>query len=263
MIDNGYLFARDSSRLFINTTLGCNGGCSYCYLPKVGYDNNNLSNNFMSASSIIEFLEHNAYITDINTLITLGCFSECWNEKNKKETIELIKYFLNKGNQVQMSTKKRVEYNDLIDIIPFIQYYGQFVIFVSSSTITKHSLIEKNTDIPSIRFESFNLIKYIPVVLYLKPILKNITIADLDLYEKYIKDYKIRDVVVGSIFTSKVSEETVPFSNKNNLFYNTNFDETIIIDKLGNITKVFTRSTDVMSYYKQQLLLKCKISSLD
>ncbi len=30
MIDNGYLFANDSKRLFINTSLGCSGKCSYC-----------------------------------------------------------------------------------------------------------------------------------------------------------------------------------------------------------------------------------------
>lgn len=34
MIDNGYLFAKDNKRIFINTSLGCAGQCAYCYLPK-------------------------------------------------------------------------------------------------------------------------------------------------------------------------------------------------------------------------------------
>ena len=37
MIDNGYLFAKDNKRIFINTSLGCAGQCAYCYLPKMGY----------------------------------------------------------------------------------------------------------------------------------------------------------------------------------------------------------------------------------
>ena len=37
MIDNGYLFAKDNKRIFINTNLGCAGQCAYCYLPKMGY----------------------------------------------------------------------------------------------------------------------------------------------------------------------------------------------------------------------------------
>ena len=39
MIDTGYLFSKDSSRIFINTCLGCTGQCTYCYLGKMCYDN--------------------------------------------------------------------------------------------------------------------------------------------------------------------------------------------------------------------------------
>lgn len=34
MLDTGYLYAKDQNRIFINTCLGCNGACTYCYLPK-------------------------------------------------------------------------------------------------------------------------------------------------------------------------------------------------------------------------------------
>ena len=37
MIDTGYLFGKDSSRLFVNTSLGCTANCSYCYLPNLNY----------------------------------------------------------------------------------------------------------------------------------------------------------------------------------------------------------------------------------
>lgn len=40
MIDTGFLYAEDNHRIFINSCLGCTGGCKYCYLAKSGYDNN-------------------------------------------------------------------------------------------------------------------------------------------------------------------------------------------------------------------------------
>ncbi len=42
MIDSGYLYSNDEKRIFINTSLGCKGKCSYCYLSKIGYDNNHI-----------------------------------------------------------------------------------------------------------------------------------------------------------------------------------------------------------------------------
>lgn len=57
MIDNGYLFAKDNKRLFINTSLGCSGECLYCYLPKLGYGNKNNNYKTISANNIIEMIE--------------------------------------------------------------------------------------------------------------------------------------------------------------------------------------------------------------
>ena len=59
MIDNGYLFANDSKGLFINTSLGCDGKCEYCYLPKIGYSNSLNKYKTISAQSIIELIENN------------------------------------------------------------------------------------------------------------------------------------------------------------------------------------------------------------
>lgn len=56
MIDNGYLFAKDNKRIFINTSLGCAGQCAYCYLPKMGYSNGSDNYRTISAQTIIEFI---------------------------------------------------------------------------------------------------------------------------------------------------------------------------------------------------------------
>lgn len=252
MIDNGYIFIKDDKRIFINTSLGCSSQCSYCYLPKIGYQNNTTNYNTMPAKKIIEFIENNNLDLNEKTLITIGCYSECFDEYNKIETINLLKYFLKKGNQIQLSTKRQIFKNDLNEILPLIKYYGQLIIFITSTTISKQEIIEKNTTPIIKRFKNFSLLN-IPVVLYMKPVLKDITIKDLDLYKKYIKKYKIKDVVVGSVFTDNISDETVPFSTKNELFYNKISDEDIIISELESITNVFRRSTEVTKKYYNQI----------
>ncbi len=251
MLDNGYLYANDETRLFINTSLGCVGECSYCYLPKLGYSNKKKRNKIMSMEEIVTFLEKSDFNLSINTLITLGCFSECWEGKSKFETIKLIKYFLCNGNQVQLSTKRQIREEEISDILPFIKYHGQFIIFVSSSTISMHDKIEKNTEKIEDRFKTFDLIKKnIPVVLYIKPVLENVTYNDIDLYKMYIKKYKISNVVVGSNFTNESSNETVHFSNKHELFYTPIDDEKLIVSELNSICHVFLRSTEVTSFFK-------------
>ena len=69
------------------------------------------------------------------------------------------------------------------------------------------------------------------------------------LEKKYIEKYNIKDVVIGSIFTNYISEETVHFSNKNELFYTKNSDEDMIISELSKITNVYKRSSEVMYKY--------------
>lgn len=250
MIDNGYLFAKDNSRLFINTSLGCSSKCSFCYLSKMGIKN--IKNK--SFADVLKMLESSDYKYSKDTLITIGCFSECFDEINKKETIKMIKYFLNNGNQVQMATKRCVTFDDIKEIVHDIKYYGQFVIFVSSSAITEHDNYEAMTESVERRFKSFELLKEnIPVVLYMKPVLQNVTIKDIEIYKKIIRDYNIQDVVVGTIFTEEESREQVHFSNDNKLFYNECSDEEKIVKNLSDIARVWRRSSEVLKFYKDDL----------
>lgn len=189
-------------------------------------------------------------------LITLGCFSECWDNNNKSETIKLIQYFLKKGNQIQLSTKKEIKTEEFYQLKNLIQYLGQLVVFVSSASIRQWSTIERGTDAPNKRFNTFKLSKQldIPTVLYMKPVLKGITIKDMDLYKEVIGKYNIKDVVVGSIFGKLPSQETVHFSNSGLLFYNPVSDESQIKKELMETenVRVFSRSTQVTQYYKDK-----------
>lgn len=255
MIDTGYLFSKDKSRIFVNTCLGCTGQCSYCYLKKIGYDNKSRVAPVRTAEDLIQELEEKLKFSK-ETLITLGCFSECWDENNKQETIKLIKYFLKKGNQVQLSTKKYITVEEVEQFRDFINYLGQLIILVSSATISEWKKFEQGTDPPQKRFKTFEISKNLPIptVLYMKPVLSGVTIKDIDLYKQVIKEYKIHDVVVGSIFGEKETSETVHFSNKRELFYNPISEENDIKQSLRQIKnlRIFSRSTEITDFYKNK-----------
>lgn len=255
MIDTGYLYSKDNKRIFVNTCLGCTGKCSYCYLEKMGYDNSSIVGEVKKAEELIEEIEQNEISRDI--LITLGCFSECWDGNNKPETIKLIKYFLKRGNQIQLSTKKEIALGEARKFESLIQYLGQLVVFVSSATISKWDTIEMGTDSPSKRFNTFEISKVlnIPTVLYMKPVLKGITKKDIELYKEVIQKYSVKDVVVGSIFGEKEAEETVHFSDSRTLFYNPISEEFEIKRRLMELQnlRVFARSSEVMQYYKDKI----------
>ena len=94
----------------------------------------------------------------------------------------------------------------------------------------------------------------------MKPILKGITKQDIDLYKQVIQKYGIKDVVVGSIFGEKETEESVHFSDEKKLFYNPINDELKIKGKLleSGMVRVFSRSSETMKYYKDRLQEKVK-----
>ena len=254
MIDTWYLYAKDNKRIFVNTCLGCTGGCAYCYLKKMGYDNNSVVSEVKKAEELIAEIEKIGITQD--TLITLGCFSECWDEQNKPQTIRLISHFLQKGNQVQLATKKQIKIEECKQFQQLIKYMGQLVIFVSSATISQWDKIEKNTEMPEKRFKTFEISKTldIPTVLYMKPILKGITIKDIELYEDVIKKFAVKDVVVGSIFKEEKTDETVHFSDNNKLFYNPVPDELEIKRRLLPLCNVYSRSSEVMKKYREKEL---------
>lgn len=256
MIDTGYLYLKNDKRIFINTCLGCTGKCSYCYLGKMGYDNSNIVSEVKKAEDLIKELEDKMQISK-DALITLGCFSECWDNNNKEQTIKLIKYFLQKGNQIQLSTKKEITVEDAKQFADLVQYIGQLVIFVSSATISKWKEFEQGTDSPNKRFRTFNISKELPIptALYMKPVLKGVTKQDIEVYKQIIGEFGVKDVVVGSIFGEKESEETVHFSDERKLFYNPIEDELEIkrmLMKTGKV-RVFSRSTETMKYYKDRI----------
>lgn len=254
MINTGYLFSTSKDRLFVNTSLGCVANCSYCYLPTLKYSKGKELNNYITAEELIkDFERYDEFIEGKEgTIVSFGCYSECWDDYNKKETIKLIKYFLQKGNQVQFSTKRHVDYHDLEEIQSIIKYYGQLVIFISSVSITDWEKFENKTTSPNERFKSFEIINKlnIPVILYIKPVLNNITIKDIDKYIEVIKKYALKDVIVGSIIKTNGTGEVAPFVNDNSMHASPIKQEKEIIEKLSKVCTVHKKSLHVLEKFR-------------
>lgn len=241
---NNYITG-DKSRLFINSRIGCNSKCTYCYLKFLKLEDTECK----SANEIISMLEKNEnFIEGKNgTIISLGCYSECWDNTNKGETIDIIKYFLSKGNPVQMATKQKIEIHELSCIKEFILWKNQFSVFVSIPTMSYHHIFEKQTALIEDRITNFEIAEYlgIPIILYIKPVLENITIRDIEKYLELIKKYSIKDVVVGSLFQiNSECKDFAPVGNGKLYYSNKNMDEKKIIEKLKHYCNVYRKSSD-------------------
>ncbi|WP_221886869.1 hypothetical protein, partial [Vibrio cholerae] len=246
-----------SKRLFLNSTLGCRSKCSYCYLPSLDYQVDASVLMTVPSEEIIQQVESRDDYTSgkHGTIISLGCYSECWEEKIRGLTLELIDHFLKSGNPVQFATKREVKQDDLVKIKKNISWYGQLSIFVSSVTLTHWNKLEINTDSPAIRFNTFKLTEElgIPTYLYIKPVLKSITIKDLDKYLGLIEEYKISGVVIGRKFVKDSKSNTnnyAPISNKQLKYSNLNKEEETLYSAFNKKLPTFTESVQAIEFWR-------------
>lgn len=224
-IQDKYIFG-NKDRIFLNTNLGCISKCSYCYLPKIDISNGTKINNFVSVLNIIKELNSmEDFIKGRNgTILSIGCYSECWDKENQKDTIALLAKILPYGNPVQLATKCQIDIKTITPILSKILWDGQLNIYISNSTISNWDKYEEKTTKPYDRFLSFLLAKEkkLNIYLYIKPVLKNITIQDIDNYVEIVKKYKI-EIILGELFSLKIGVILAPIG-ENNLFYDENID---------------------------------------
>ncbi len=241
---NNYL-SGDKNRIFINSRIGCSLKCTYCYLPLLKLEDTGAK----TADEIISLVElFDDFRKGIDgTIVSLGCYSECWDSANKETTKKLIEFFLRQGNPVQLATKKQIFIYELTDIKKNILWKNQFSIFISIPTISYHYVFENGTTSVKDRMLNFEIQKVldIPIILYIKPVLNNFTIKDIDKYIQLIKEYNITSIVIGSLFEiDSKSKELAPVGNKRLYYCTENTDEEIIIDQLSRYCNVYKKSSD-------------------
>ncbi len=194
----------DSERVFLNTEVGCASRCSYCYLGPEGFPIGEMPKDRISSAEVLATLRtmsSNVSFGSCGTIFSIGCYSECWDRRNRQETLKLIRGLLPYGNPIQVATKRRILASDLSPISLLPEWQRQLTIYISSATISAWKTYERGTSPPAVRFRSFEacLTSGIKAFLYVKPVIRGVTIKDADAYGQVMRDFGV-GVVVGDLF---------------------------------------------------------------
>ena len=187
----------DPYRLFLNTALGCDARCRYCYLPDLGMGGEPA---YISAEETLSLLRQSEDFVPgpQGTILSLGCYSECWDEVNRPETVKLLAALAAQGNYLQMATKQAISREELMNLDTLVQYPGQLGIYLSVPTLSHAGELEPGTAPPEARLAPLRWraeLKNIYFVLYLKPVLAGITLEDAETYGRLMKTYDLPAIV--------------------------------------------------------------------
>lgn len=244
----------DKDRIFINTALGCNAKCKYCYLESLGA--NDVVGRTTAEDIVTQLKEKTYFYTGKSgSILTIGCYSECWDDGNKQETKKLLKYIAEFGNYIQLATKQEITLDEAKEINDYCKYPNQIGIFISMPTISHALEIEPGTASIKRRIESIEhclLMDNVYPVLYIKPVIKNVTIKDLDLYEKLLDKLKI-DCVVGTMLKC---DEIGEYIVGNHRFLSVECqDGEYIQQNLKNKASVYLHSTEVINEKRKEEMI--------
>lgn len=243
-----------SERIFLNTTIGCNAKCKYCYLPSLQKDTDSQRYKQSVDRVYEDLIKMSCYIGgEDGTILSLGCYSECMDAENLQQTRELLREIIPLGNRIQLATKQNIPEYMAKEIAELRKYESQVTIYISMPTVSYIEDIEPGT-VP-FKMRIFNLEickKYeVPVVLYIKPFLKGITDGDLDKYVEIIQEYHI-PVVVGSYLSVEQSENSKVGVGEG-MLYERNEDVGVekFVKHLEKFTNVYRHSVMCMLQKKQ------------
>lgn len=209
----------DSERIFLNTELGCASSCSYCYLPSLGMPLGNQSaTKRTSGLDVARALKEDPRFVKgpSGTILSIGCFSECWDKRNRQDTVDIVAELSPLANPIQLATKRKIDAQDfelIANACPDIK------VFISSATINYWKTYEAGTSPPAKRFLSFQACCDLDVqcFLYIKPVIAKVTILDVDRYARVMDRYGV-GVVVGDRFElSNDITRPSPISSKLNI----------------------------------------------
>ena len=251
----------DKSRVFVNPVLGCDSNCSYCYLGSQGLELGKKTAPPMSSDFLIDgLLSFPGFVKGrYGSIVSVGCYSECWSRSNVSVTKEFLSKALDFGNPIQFATKREVLEEQLAEISGSIKWSGQLSLFISCSSISKWNEYEKGTSRPIDRFKHISKLISLGVMvcLYIKPVIDSVTLADLSLFCDVIEREKCA-VVVGESFSydssgSKEGRLAAPIPSFN-LFIESVSDRSMLLEAFrerGYI--VFESSVNAVNYWRQEI----------
>lgn len=244
----------NAERIFINMAAGCDARCKYCYLPLLGFTGSvNVISGFEAAKIVSQMncFEPGPY----GTVLSFGCYSECWNETNKNDTLAAIQTLAQYGNYIQFATKQVVSERELRKLNNAACFDRQIGINISIPTVSGWQSLEAGTARPEYRASAFQYqdrYKGIYFTLYIKPVLEKITIRDIRYYSEWMRQYHV-PAVVGSRFFCRDREgswnmdiSSAPIGD-GALYVEEKNDEKIITDELSWSGEVYRHSLDIIS----------------
>lgn len=250
------LVSGNRDRMFVNTGIGCKGGCQYCYLPDIGI--REFVEN-IDKSVIIEEVEKREKDGEFiegaqGTIVSFGCFTECWGKFTRKLTMEMLFYFLAKGNYIQISTKEFIEQKDIELLSEHLMFRNQLTINVSMPVFYDAKKIEPNAKDVKKRMENFKYNKQygMNVVLYIKPVLENITIGSLDVYRQLIERYNLLVIVGQYLHVNREKKGSPQMVGNQKMWQGESEQQKELIRILRKVTKVYESSVQIIEEYRRK-----------
>lgn len=237
-----------SKRIFLNTTIGCNSNCKYCYLHSMQGNTTKLYR--QAADEVYNSLEALSFFErgKDGTILSIGCYSECMDAENVQQTEILLRKLILLGNRIQLATKRKIPVGVLKEISRLRKDPMQITIYVSLPTISYIKEIEPGTACFADRMFNIEMCRMydIPAVLYIKPFLKGITACDVDKYIDIVQKYDI-SAVVGDYLSAERKENLIADVGEGKLFESIqeNGDMQYFINRLREYTCVYRHSVDV------------------
>lgn len=239
-------------RIFVNTTIGCRAACKYCYLPSI---RSNLKLSRTSCKEVIRTIEGmNEFIPgEGNTVLSIGCYSECMFPDNIQDTLEIITYFIKKRNYIQLSTKQIIPEAFCKTLSEESVFNNQINIYISMPTYSRIDKIEPGTAELKERIENISRCKKygLNVILYIKPFLERITSEDINYYIDLVKRYNI-PVVIGSYLGVEKTKHVADVGEYLLFEKETSEEMKNFVQELSKYTKVYSHSTDVIKELRRE-----------
>ena len=187
--------------LTIHPTVGCNVGCSYCYLWEMGLIREPVLNP-MRPEKLVSEVRRNPYFVEsrMGTFLALGSLGEPFlNPEVAQKTLSYISALKKLGNPIQVSTKfapppdsRLAGVNVLITVVVWDSY----------------KLLEPNAPPPWDRVSAAGELLDAGAypTLFVRPIIPGVTLNELDDMLREASRHGIRSVVFGTL---RVSPEVV------------------------------------------------------
>ena len=204
----------DNSRVFVQLSenAGCPVGCKYCYIPNVGQEARPIGQSTM-AKHLDDLTTADEFTNE--TLVSLGCDTEPLLPETIDTTIQVLEYFRNRPNPIQLATKFRLP-ESLLDVIKLRDIDAPpLQVSTSVTTIRNASRLEPGAPNPTVRDENFQLNHEehrVVSIAMMKPYIRG-TIDEVEEFADLYAETPPAGIVVGTLIAkTRRDQRKQPFA---------------------------------------------------